>query len=389
MSDKLRKPDVRPKNPCFSSGPCAKRPGWAPSVLKEVLGGRSHRSIPGKAKLKAVIDRSKDILGVPCNYRVGIVPASDTGAIEMSLWSMLGARGVDIFSWESFGAGWVGDITKQLKLEDIRVFEAGYGALPDLSQWDPARDIVFTWNGTTSGVRVPDGDWIPSDRRGLTICDATSAVFAMELPWSKLDVVTWSWQKVMGGEAAHGMIALSPKAIERLETYVPPWPLPKIFRMTKGDKLNEGIFRGETINTPSMVCVEDALDSLSWATGLGGRAALIARSQANLSVITDWVERTKWVGFLAENPEERSSTSVCLKIVDPWFEALEQEIQFSVPKKIDKLLEQNGAAFDINGYRDAPPGLRIWAGSTVETADIEALMPWLDWAYLSVKAEFT
>ena len=389
MSDTISKPDTRPDNPCFSSGPCAKRPGWSPAVLQDALTGRSHRSAPGKAKLKAVIDRTKKLLGMPEDYRLGIVPASDTGAVEMALWSMLGARGVDLFAWESFGAGWVSDTVKQLKLDDTRVFEAAYGALPDLSQWDVDRDVVFTWNGTTSGVRVPDGDWIPDDRSGLTICDATSAVFAMELPWNKLDVVTWSWQKVMGGEAAHGMIALSPRAVERLETYTPPWPLPKIFRMTKGGELIEGIFRGETINTPSMVCVEDALDGLGWAEGLGGGAALVARSSANLAVISDWVDRTDWVDFLAENADQRSSTSVCLKIVDPWFQGLDADDQSAVPKKMDKLLEETGAAYDINGYRDAPPGLRIWAGSTVETSDVKALMPWLDWAYATVKADLS
>jgi phosphoserine aminotransferase len=389
MSDTISKPDTRPDNPCFSSGPCAKRPGWSPAVLQDALTGRSHRSAPGKAKLKAVIDRTKKLLGMPEDYRLGIVPASDTGAVEMALWSMLGARGVDLFAWESFGAGWVSDTVKQLKLDDTRVFEAAYGALPDLSQWDVDRDVVFTWNGTTSGVRVPDGDWIPDDRSGLTICDATSAVFAMELPWNKLDVVTWSWQKVMGGEAAHGMIALSPRAVERLETYTPPWPLPKIFRMTKGGELIEGIFRGETINTPSMVCVEDALDGLGWAEGLGGAAALVARSSSNLAVISDWVDRTDWVDFLAENADQRSSTSVCLKIVDPWFQGLDADDQSAVPKKMDKLLEETGAAYDINGYRDAPPGLRIWAGSTVETSDLQALMPWLDWAYATVKADLS
>ena len=389
MSDTISKPDTRPDNPCFSSGPCAKRPGWSPAVLDDALTGRSHRSAPGKAKLKSVIDRSRAVLGIPEEYRVGIVPASDTGAVEMALWSLLGARGVDLFAWESFGIGWVSDTVKQLKLDDTRVFEADYGKLPDLSQWDSDRDAVFTWNGTTSGVRVPNADWIPDDRGGLTICDATSAVFAMELPWTKLDVVTWSWQKVMGGEAAHGMIGLSPRAVERLETYTPPWPLPKIFRMTKGDKLIEGIFRGETINTPSMVCVEDALDGLGWAESLGGGAALIARSDANLAAISDWVTRTNWVGFLAEAEDQRSTTSVCLKIVDPWFQTLDADTQSSVPKKMDKLLEETGAAFDINGYRDAPPGLRIWAGSTVETSDIEALMPWLDWAYATVKADLS
>ncbi|MEE2720537.1 MAG: phosphoserine transaminase [Pseudomonadota bacterium] len=387
MTDVVTKPDTRPDKPCFSSGPCAKRPGWTEAAIADALTGRSHRSAPGKAKLKSVIDRTRAILDIPEHYRIGIVPASDTGAVEMSLWSMLGARGVDLFAWESFGAGWVSDTVNQLKLEDVRIFEASYGELPDLSQWDADRDIVFTWNGTTSGVRVPNGDWIPDDRGGLTICDATSAVFAMEMPWTKLDVVTWSWQKVMGGEAAHGMIALSSRAVERLETYTPPWPLPKIFRLTKGGKLIEGVFRGDTINTPSMVCVEDALDGLAWGETLGGGSALIARSDANLAAIAEWVARSDWADFLASDPAVRSSTSVCLKIVDPWFESLDAELQASVPKKLDALLEAEGAAFDINGYRDAPPGLRIWAGSTVETSDLEKLFPWLDWAFATVKAD--
>jgi phosphoserine aminotransferase len=387
MSELISKPGTRPVNPCFSSGPCAKRPGWSPAALEDALTGRSHRSAPGKAKLKAVIERSKALLGIPDDYRLAIVPASDTGAVEMALWSLLGARGVDLFTWESFGAGWVSDTLKQLKLEDARVFDAPYGELPDLSQWDPKRDAVFTWNGTTSGVRVKDGAWIPDDREGLTICDATSAVFAMDLPWQKLDVVTWSWQKVMGGEAAHGMLALSPRAAERLQTYSPPWPMPKIFRLTKGGELIEGIFRGETINTPSMVCVEDALDGLSWAEGIGGLRGLMKRSEGNLAAIADWVGKSDWAGFLAEDPAQRSSTSVCIKITDPWFAALDASVQSSVPKKIDALLDSEGAAFDINGYRDAPPGLRIWAGATVETSDLEALFPWLDWAYATVKAE--
>ena len=324
---------------------------------------------------------------MPDDYRLAIVPASDTGAVEMALWSLLGARGVDLFTWESFGAGWVSDTLKQLRLEDARVFDAPYGELPDLSQWDPTRDVVFTWNGTTSGVRVPDGAWIPDDREGLTICDATSAVFAMDLPWQTLDVVTWSWQKVMGGEAAHGMLALSPRAVERLQSYSPTWPMPKIFRLTKGGELIEGIFRGETINTPSMVCVEDALDGLAWAEGIGGLKGLMKRSEDNLAAIADWVGRSDWAGFLAEDPAQRSSTSVCIKIIDPWFAALDASVQSSVPKKIDALLDAEGASFDINGYRDAPPGLRIWAGATVETSDLEALFPWLDWAYATVKAE--
>lgn len=389
MSYAFKQPDIRPANPCFSSGPCAKRPGWSVEALQAAVTGRSHRSGPGKTKLKAVIDRSKNILNIPECYRVGIVPASDTGAIEMALWSLLGARGVDLFAWESFGADWINDALEQLKLEDTRVFKAAYGSLPDLSQWSPDRDIVFTWNGTTSGVCVPNGDWIPSGREGLTICDATSAAFAMDIPWSKLDVITWSWQKVMGGEAAHGMIALSPSAVERLENYVPPWPLPKIFRMTKEGALSEGIFRGETINTPSMVCVEDALDGLQWAESLGGGVALIARSKSNLDAISDWVRTTEWVDFLAENADERSCTSVCLKIVDPWFRKLNADTQSLVPKKMDRLLEQAGAAFDVNGYRDAPPGIRIWAGSTVETSDLRTLMPWLDWAYAEAKTSLS
>jgi phosphoserine aminotransferase len=389
MTEQTSKPDIRPANPCFSSGPCAKRPGWSEAALADALTGRSHRSSPGKARLKAVIDQSREMLGIPEDHRLGIVPASDTGAVEMALWSLLGPRGVDLFTWESFGAGWVNDTLKQLKLDDTRVFEAGYGELPDLSQWDPARDAVFTWNGTTSGVRVPDGDWIPDDREGLAICDATSAVFAMDLPWRKLDVVTWSWQKVMGGEAAHGMIALSPRAVDRLLGYSPPWPMPKIFRMISGGKLIEGIFRGETINTPSMVCVEDALDGLAWGGKVGGLKGLIARSEGNLAAIAGWVENSDWAAFLAADPAVRSSTSVCLKIVDPWFEGLDADAQASVPKKIDALLEAENAAYDINGYRDAPPGLRIWAGATVETSDLEALFPWLDWAYASVKAELS
>ena len=387
MSDKITKPNIRPTNACFSSGPCAKRPGWTESAIASALTGRSHRSIPGKKRLRAVIDNTKTLLGIPDSHRVGIVPASDTGAVEMALWSLLGAVGVDLFTWESFGAGWVTDTVKQLKLSDTRVFEAGYGGLPELAQWDPGRDVVFTWNGTTSGVRVPDGNWISPDRDGLTICDATSAVFAMDLPWDKLDVVTWSWQKVLGGEAAHGMIALSGRAVERLESYQPPWPIPKIFRMTKSKKLVEGIFRGETINTPSMICVEDALDALAWAQELGGLSALVSRSEANLAAVEEWVANTEWVDFLASISAQRSSTSICLKIVDPWFQTLCHEEQVMVPAKLDAILDAEGAAYDINGYRDAPPGLRIWGGATVETDDLEALFPWLDWAYANVKSQ--
>ena len=381
------KPDKRPVNPRFSSGPCAKRPGWSLAVLEDACLARSHRSGPAKAKLAAVIEQSKSILGMPDDYQLGIVPASDTGAVEMALWSLLGARGVDVLAWESFGAGWAGDITKDLKLEDVRVHKAEYGMLPDFTAIDGSRDVVFTWNGTTSGARVSDGDWIPADRDGLTICDATSAAFAMALPWDKLDVVTYSWQKVLGGEAQHGMLALSPRAVERLESYTPPWPLPKIFRLTKAGKLISGIFKGETINTPSMLAVEDALDGLDWAQSLGGLDALIARSRENATVLFDWLETSDWAGNLVENADHRSTTSVCLKIIDPWFQALDADKQAAVSKRVAALLDKEGVAFDIGAYRDAPPGLRIWAGATIEKSDLEALCPWLDWAYATVKAE--
>ena len=365
-----RKPLQRPLRQQFSSGPCAKRPGWSLAALEGACLGRSHRSPEGRAKLAEVIKRSRDILGLPADYRLGIVPGSDTGAVEMALWSLLGPRGVDVLAWESFGKGWLADILQQLKIADVRTFEADYGSLPDLTAVDSDRDIVFTWNGTTSGVRVPDGDWIRSDRRGLAICDATSAAFAMALPWDKLDVVTWSWQKVLGGEAAHGMIALSPRAVARLESHKPPWPLPKIFQLAKGGKLIDGIFRGDTINTPSLLCVEDALDGLRWAESIGGLPALIARSEANLAAMAHWVERTPWVEFLAARPEIRSPTSVCLKMADA-----------KAATSIADLLAQEDVAYDIGAYRDAPPGLRIWGGATVETADLEALFPWLDWAW--------
>ncbi|MCR9072622.1 MAG: phosphoserine transaminase [Alphaproteobacteria bacterium] len=381
------KPQQLPRVPLFSSGPCAKRPGWGPAVLSDAALGRSHRSKIGKAKLADVLDRSRRILGIPYDYRIAIVPASDTGAVEMVMWSVLGARGVDMLAWESFGAGWVTDVTKQLKLEDVRVLEADYGEIVDLAQVDFSRDVVFTWNGTTSGVRVPDGDWIPSDRDGLSICDATSAAFAMDLPWHKLDAVTWSWQKVLGGEAAHGMLVLSPRAVARLESYTPPWPMPKLFRMTKGGKLNEGIFKGETINTPSMLAVEDALDTLAWAEEIGGLDALKARSGANLAAIERWVATSNWVGFLARDKTIRSSTSICLSIVDPAFRALSEADQSAAAKKLAALVEAEGAGYDIAGYRDAPPGLRIWGGATVETADVEALLPWLDWAWGEVKSD--
>lgn len=386
------KPSQKPANPCFSSGPCAKRPGWSVAMLATDSLARSHRAKLGKARLKEVIDRSKTILGMPADYKLGIVPASDTGAIEMAMWSLLGARGVDVLAWESFGSTWANDCKKQLKLKDLRVIDAPYGALPNLAQADWSRDVVFTWNGTTSGVRVPNGDWIPANREGLSICDATSATFAMDLPWDKLDVVTWSWQKVLGGEAAHGMLALSPRAVARLESYTPAWPVPKIFQLTKphkdapGGKLIEGIFEGETINTPSMLCVEDALDGLRWAESVGGLKGLIARSQANLKAIADWVATTDWVDFLAEKPETRSSTSICLKIVDGWYTAQSADAQAALAKQLVSVLEKEGVALDIGAYRDAPPGLRIWGGATVETVDIQALLPWLNWAYAEVKA---
>ena len=379
------KPHLRPANPDFSSGPCAKRPGWSLEALSGALLGRSHRAAGPKARLEEVIDRSRAILGLPQDWLLGIVPGSDTGAVEMAMWSMLGARGVDILAFESFSEAWATDVVKQLKLADARVLSAPYGGLPDLAQVDPARDVVLAWNGTTSGVRLPGADWIAGDREGLVISDATSAAFAMALPFEKLDVVTWSWQKVLGGEAAHGMLALSPRAVARLESYKPAWPLPKVFRLPSGGKLSAGIFRGETINTPSMLCVEDALDGLRWAEGIGGLPALIARSEANLAAVAAWVERTPWVDFLAADPATRSCTSICLRITAPWFTALAPEEQAKAAKRQASLLEKEGVAFDIASYRDAPPGLRIWGGATVETADIEALLPWLDWAYAQVR----
>ncbi|HXP30805.1 MAG TPA: phosphoserine transaminase [Stellaceae bacterium] len=379
------KPLVRPANPCFSSGPCAKRPGWTLEALKGALLGRSHRAKAGKAKLQDVVTRSRAILAIPADYRVGIVPASDTGAVEMALWSLLGARGVDVLAWESFGEGWVTDVTKQLKLADARAMRAPYGEIPDLAAVDWEHDVVFTWNGTTSGVRVPDADWIKSDRKGLAICDATSAVFAMDLPWDKLDVVTWSWQKVLGGEAAHGMLVLSPRAVARLDSHTPPWPLPKIFRMTAKGKFNEAIFQGDTINTPSLLVVEDAIDGLKWAESLGGFPALKARSAANLAAIAAWVERTPWIDFLAADPAIRSSTSVCLKIVDPWFAQLARDAQWAQVKRLEAMLDGERVAYDIAGHRDAVPGLRIWCGATVERSDIEALLPWLDWAFAEIR----
>lgn len=373
-------PTRRPQRPQFSSGPCAKRPGWSLEALRGALVGRSHRAREPKARLAAVIERSKAILGMPAGWRLGIVPGSDTGAVEMAMWSLLGERAVDLLAWESFGQEWVTDATGQLRL-DARVLTAPYGALPDLGQVDFARDVVLPWNGTTSGVRVPDGDWIPADRAGLVLCDATSAVFAMALPWDKLDVVTWSWQKVLGGEGAHGMLALSPRAVARLESYTPPWPLPKVFRLVKKGRLDESIFEGATINTPSMLCVEDALDGLAWAESVGGLPALIARAEGNLALVAGWVARTAWVDFLADDPATRSCTSICLRVADPWFVGLDARAQGEVIQRLVGRLEEQGVAYDIAGYRDAPPGLRLWGGATVERDDLEALLPWLDWAW--------
>ena len=387
MSECTR-PVLRPSNPNFSSGPCAKRPGWSVGALSDAPVGRSHRAAISLVKLTEVIERSRAVLGMPDGWRLGIVPASDTGAVEMALWSLLGARGVDMFSWESFGDTWVADVTGQLRLSDVRVFSTPYGQLPDLSQADPDRDVVFTWNGTASGVRVPDGDWIADDRRGLTICDATSAVFAMDLPWRKLDVVTWSWQKVLGGEGAHGMLALGPRAVERLESYTPPWPLPKIFRLTQGGKLSEGVFRGDTINTPSMVAVEDQVDALRWAQSIGGLPALIARCEANRLAIQDWADRSAWAENLVRDARLRSCTSVCLTLKADVFTRQDAAGRVAFAKRIAGLLEAEGVAYDIASYRDAPPGLRLWAGATVETSDVQALLPWLDWAFARVAAEF-
>jgi phosphoserine aminotransferase len=378
-------PGVRPAVPHFSSGPCAKRPGWSLSALTDALLGRSHRSKIGKAKLKRAIELTREVLEVPADYRIGIVPASDTGAVEMALWSLLGARPVTMLAWESFGEGWVSDVAKELKLKDVTVLKAPYGELPDLAKVDWTSDVVFTWNGTTSGVRVPNGDWIAADRQGLAICDATSACFAQALDWRRLDVVTFSWQKALGGEAAHGMLILSPRAVARLESYTPPWPLPKIFRLTKGNKLNQGVFEGETINTPSMLCVEDYLDTLAWAKSVGGLRALMARADANTKAIADWVAVTPWIDFLAKDPAIRSNTSVCLKIVDPAVGKLPVDAQTAFVKGIAAALEKEGVAYDIDSYRDAPLGLRIWCGSTAERADVEALTLWLDWAFVRSK----
>lgn len=381
----MSKPQIKPRNPNFSSGPCSKRPGWSLDNLQTNMLGRSHRAGPAKAKLKEAIEKHRELLKIPADYKIGIVPASDTGAFEMAMWSMLGARGIDVFAWESFSGDWLKDIKNELKLEDVNYYEAPYGEICDLSQAKPENDTVFVWNGTTSGVRTPNGDWISADREGLTFCDATSAVFAYDMPWDKLDVVTWSWQKVLGGEAAHGMLVLSPRAVERLESFTPDRPLPKIFRMTKKGKLNAGIFEGATINTPSMLAVEDCLDALRWVENIGGIGTTISRSEQNLRVIEHFVTKTDWIEFLAEQPETRSTTSVCLKITDDWFAGLEDQTGFI--KSMVKLLDSEGVAYDIAGYRDAPAGLRIWCGATVQADDVEVLMPWIDWAYQSAKSE--
>lgn len=381
----MSKPTTRPNNPNFSCGPCTKPPGWSLDTLKSAVLGRSHRSSLGKARLQEVIDRTRAVLAIPADYRIAIVPASDTGAVEMAMWSLLGARGTTVLAWENFSQDWAIDAKSQLKLPNLTLMEAAYGEIPDLAKVNFADDVVFAWNGTTSGVCVPNADWIPANREGLTICDATSAVFAMHLPWDKLDVTTWSWQKVLGGEAAHGMLVLSPRAVARLESYTPAWPLPKLFRMTSKGKLTEGLFKGETINTPSMLCVEDVLYSLKWAESIGGAAALVARSQANAAALDTWVQATDWIDYLPVRADIRSTTSVCLKIVDPWFTALPDEQQAEAAKKLASLVEKEGAGFDIANYRTAPSGLRIWCGSTVEAADLSALTPWLDWAYAEVK----
>lgn len=375
-------PAARPANPRFSSGPCAKRPGWTLDVLSHADLGRSHRAKSGKAKLKQAIDLTREVLQVPADYKIAIVPASDTGAVEMAMWSMLGARGVDVLAWESFGEGWVTDAVKQLKLSDVRTIKAPYGQLPDLTSVDTqTRDVVFTWNGTTSGVRVPNAEWISSTREGIVICDATSAAFAQDLDWPKLDVVTFSWQKVLGGEAAHGMLILSPRAVERLESYTPSWPLPKIFRMTKGGKLIEGLFEGETINTPSMLCVEDYIDALLWAQSMGGLPALMKRADENARVVAEWVELTPWVQFLAQSPETRSNTSVCLVFDHPLLTVQGEDAKSAFAKSIVSRLEKEGVAYDLGAYRDAPAGLRIWCGATVEKHDVQALLPWIEWAF--------
>lgn len=385
MTNPINKPDTKPHNPRFSSGPCAKRPGWSVDALKNAPVGRSHRSSDGKALLKDVIETHREIMGIPDDFVIGITPGSNTGAFEMAMWSMLGERGVDILAWENFSSDWAKDIKDHMKLEDVNDYTVDYGQISDLSKVDTDRDVIFPWNGTTSGVVVPNADWISPDRKGLTFCDATSAVFGYEMPWDKLDVTTWSWQKVLGGEAAHGMIVLSPRAVARLENYTPQWPLPKLFRMTKGGKLNKGIFEGSTINTPSLIAAQDCLDALNWVKSVGGLQGTIERTKNNAAALDRWVRRTDWAEYLPVTDDIRSRTSVCLKIVDPWFTDKDHEEQTALVKKLTKTLADEGAAFDINSYRTAPPGLRIWCGATVETSDIEALVPWLDWAYQTLK----
>ena len=381
------KPTAMPSSPMFSSGPCAKRPGWSTSILDSAILGRSHRSTPAKAKLKSLIDKTSSVLGLPNDYKVGIVPASDTGAFEMGMWSLLGARGVDVLVWESFSSDWANDIVNELRLSNCRILDADYGYVPELNEVEFNRDVVFAWNGTTSGARVPNADWIPEDREGLTLCDATSAIFAQDLPWKKLDFITFSWQKVLGGEAGFGMVILGPKAIARLEEYTPKRPIPKIFRLSKNGKINEKLFQGETINTPSMLCVEDALDAIKWIENIGGLDASRKKCDKNLLTLTKWVEESQWADFLVDDEKNRSNTSVCLKITDPWFLGLHDEQQTTIPKLISELLEREGVAFDINGYRDAPPGLRLWTGATVQNQDIIHLLPWLDWAYYEIKSD--
>ena len=383
----IQKPDMRPANPNFSSGPCSKRPGWHPDVLSDAFLGRSHRHAIGKAKIKEVITRTRSVLGIPDDYRIGIVPASDTGAVEMAMWSLLGPRGVEVLAWESFGAQWAVDVKSHLGLKDVKLTDAPYGELPDLNAVDFSRDVIFTWNGTTGGVRVPNGDWIPDYREGLTIVDGTSAVYAMDIPWEKTDVVTWSWQKAMGGEAAHGMLVLSPRAFERIENYDPPWPLPKIFRMKKKGKLMEDVFEGVTINTPSMLCIEDALDGLKWAEREGNVKGLLERVTANYSALSAWVEGADWIDFICADSAARSTTSVVLVVTDPWFTGLDEDQQRAGIKKLTGLLEKENAGLDVESHRDAPPGLRIWCGATVEADDLAKLGPWLDWAFASVKSE--
>ncbi|WP_220474101.1 phosphoserine transaminase [Aurantiacibacter xanthus] len=383
----LPKPQRRPERPYFSSGPSAKRPGWEPRALAEATVGRSHRSAAGKNKIRQVLDLTREVLGIPEDYGIAIVPGSDTGAMEMVLWSMLGQRGVDVLSWESFGAEWLHDILRELRLDDVRSLTAPYGALPVLADVDPARDTVFTWNGTTSGVRVPDGDWIADDRAGLTICDATSAAFGMELPWRKLDVVTWSWQKVLGGEGAHGVVVMSPRAVERLESYVPPRPLPKLFRVVSNGKVAPGFFAGDTLNTPSLLVIEDAIDGLLWAQSIGGLAELVRRCEANLASVDEWVRHTDWIEFLAQDPATRSCTAICLRIADPAIAALGAEEQAAFVRTMVTTLEQEGVAYDIASYRAAPPGLRLWSGATVENGDMVDVLPWLDWAFRDAMAK--